>query len=98
MVETTNKIFAIGASTGGVQALAQVLSALPANAPGTLVVQHMPAQFTTSFAERLNGECAVNVREARDRDRVIPGRVLIAPGGLHMLLQRSGANYYVTVI
>jgi len=97
MVETTNKIFAIGASTGGVQALEQVLSALPANAPGTLVVQHMPAQFTTSFAERLDGECAVNVREAQDRDRVIPGRVLIAPGGFHMLLQRSGANYYVAV-
>ena len=97
MVETTNKIFAIGASTGGVQALAHVLSALPANAPGTLVVQHMPAQFTTSFAERLNNECAVSVKEARDGDRVIPGRVLIAPGGLHMLLQRSGANYYVTV-
>lgn len=97
MVETTNKIFAIGASTGGVQALAQVLSALPANAPGTLVVQHMPAQFTTSFAERLDNECAVNVREAQDGDRVLPGRVLIAPGGLHMLLQRSGANYYVAV-
>jgi two-component system chemotaxis response regulator CheB len=97
MVETTNKIFAVGASTGGVQALARVLSALPANAPGTLVVQHMPAQFTTSFAERLNGECAVSVREAQDGDRVIPGRVLIAPGGLHMLLQRSGANYYVAV-
>lgn len=97
MVETTNKIFAIGASTGGVQALAQVLSALPANAPGTLVVQHMPAQFTTSFAERLNSSCAVNVREAQDGDHVIPGRVLIAPGGLHMLLERSGASYYVTV-
>jgi two-component system chemotaxis response regulator CheB len=97
MVETTNKIFAIGASTGGVHALSHVLSALPANAPGTLVVQHMPAQFTTSFAERLNNECAVNVKEAQDGDRVIPGRVLIAPGGFHMLLQRSGANYYVTV-
>lgn len=97
MVETTNKIFAIGASTGGVHALSHVLSALPANAPGTLVVQHMPAQFTTSFAERLNNECAVSVKEAQDGDRVIPGRVLIAPGGLHMLLQRSGANYYVTV-
>ncbi len=97
MVETTNKIFAIGASTGGVQALSHVLSALPANAPGTLVVQHMPAQFTTSFAERLNNECALNVKEAQDGDRVIPGRVLIAPGGFHMLLQRSGANYYVTV-
>lgn len=97
MVETTNKLFAIGASTGGVQALSHVLSALPANAPGTLVVQHMPAQFTTSFAERLNGECAVNVKEAKGGDHVIPGRVLIAPGGLHMLLQRSGSNYYVTV-
>jgi two-component system chemotaxis response regulator CheB len=97
MVETTNKIFAIGASTGGVQALSQVLSALPANAPGTLVVQHMPAQFTTSFAERLNGECQVNVKEAQDGDSVIPGRILIAPGGFHMSLQRSGANYYVNV-
>jgi len=97
MAETTNKIFAIGASTGGVQALTRLLSTLPANAPGTLVVQHMPARFTTSFAERLNNECAVNVTEAVDGDHVIPGRVLIAPGGLHMLLQRSGANYYVTV-
>jgi two-component system chemotaxis response regulator CheB len=97
MVETSNKIFAIGASTGGVQALSEVLSALPANAPGTLVVQHMPAHFTTSFAERLNGECEVNVKEAQNGDHVVPGRVLIAPGGLHMLLQRSGANYYVTV-
>jgi two-component system chemotaxis response regulator CheB len=97
MVETTNRIFAIGASTGGVQALTYFLSALPANAPGTLVVQHMPAQFTTSFAERLNNECEVNVTEAQNGDHVIPGRVLIAPGGRHMLLQRSGANYYVTI-
>jgi two-component system chemotaxis response regulator CheB len=97
MIETTNKIFAIGASTGGVQALAQVLSALPSNAPGTLVVQHMPARFTTSFAEHLNNECQVNVKEAQDGDRVIPGRILIAPGGFHMSLQRSGANYYVSV-
>ena len=97
MVETTNKIFAIGASTGGVQALTRVLPALPANAPGTLVVQHMPAQFTTSFAQRLNEECATMVTEAKDRDRVIPGRVLIAPGGKHMLLRRSGANYYVNI-
>ena len=97
MLETTNKIFAIGASTGGVQALAQLLSALPANAPGTLVVQHMPARFTTSFAERLNSVCAVNVVEAQDGDHVIPGRVLIAPGGLHMLLRRYGASYHVSV-
>jgi two-component system chemotaxis response regulator CheB len=97
MAETTNKIFAIGASTGGVQALTEVIAALPANVPGTLIVQHMPEQFTASFAERLNGLCAVNVKEARDRDRVIPGRVLLAPGGFHMLLNRSGANYYVSI-
>ncbi|MHC5059825.1 MAG: protein-glutamate methylesterase/protein-glutamine glutaminase [Planctomycetota bacterium] len=97
MVETTNKIFAIGASTGGVQALTTVITALPANAPGTVVVQHMPAQFTTSFATRLNAGCAMQVKEASDGDRVVPGSVLIAPGDYHMLLQRSGANYYVTV-
>lgn len=97
MVETTNKIFAIGASTGGVQALTRVLSALPANAPGTVVVQHMPAHFTTSFAQRLDTECAMSVKEASDGDRVVPGRVLIAPGGWHMLLCRSGANYYVAL-
>ena len=97
MVETTNKIFAIGASTGGVQALTRVLSSLPGNAPGTVVVQHMPAHFTTSFAQRLNQECAVTVKEAQDGDHVVSGRVLIAPGGLHMLLQRSGANYFVSL-
>ena len=97
MVETTHKILAIGASTGGVKALETVLTSFPANAPGTLVVQHMPANFTASFAARLNQSCAVTVKEARDRDTVIPGQVLIAPGGRHMLLQRSGANYYVSV-
>jgi two-component system chemotaxis response regulator CheB len=96
-LETTNKIFAIGASTGGVQALSRVLSSLPPNAPGTVVVQHMPAHFTTSFAKRLDGECPVHVKEAEDGDHVVPGRVLIAPGGLHMLLGRSGASYYVTL-
>jgi two-component system chemotaxis response regulator CheB len=97
MTETTNKIFAIGASTGGVQALSYVLAEFPSNAPGTLIVQHMPGNFTTSFAERLNRECQVNVKEAQDGDRVIPGQVLIAPGGFHMLLRRSGANYFVNV-
>ena len=97
MAETTNKVFAIGSSTGGVQALMEVLTAFPANAPGTLVVQHMPANFTKSFAERLNDNCAVTVSEACDGDRVVPGRVLLAPGGYHMMLRRSGANYYVTV-
>lgn len=97
MAETTNKIFAIGASTGGVQALTRVLSSMPANAPGTVVVQHMPAHFTTSFAQRLHAECAMSVKEADDGDHVLPGRVLIAPGGLHMVLHRSGANYYVSL-
>lgn len=97
LLETTHKIIAIGASTGGVQALTCVLSSLPADSPGTLVVQHMPAQFTSSFAERLNETCAVQVKEAADGDRILPGRVLIAPGGYHMVLQRSGASYYVAI-
>ncbi len=97
MVETTQKILAIGASTGGVQALTCVLTALPATSPGVVVVQHMPAQFTKSFADRLNSECAVHVKEAQDGDRVLPGQVLIAPGGYHMVLQRSGAIYYVNI-
>lgn len=98
MAETTHKLFAIGASTGGVQALTEVLTHFPANAPGTVVVQHMPAKFTASFAERLTKECAVEVREAQKGDRVFPGRVLIAPGGFHMVLRRSGAEYYVDII
>lgn len=97
MVETTNKIFAIGASTGGVQALHCVLTSFPPNAPGTVIVQHMPARFTTSFAERLNNECAVTVKEAQNGDHVIPGKVLIAPGGYQMTMNRSGANYYVKI-
>lgn len=97
LAETTDKIFALGASTGGVQALTEVLTALPATAPGTLIVQHMPAKFTASFAGRLDGICAMEVKEAADGDTVIPGRALIAPGGLHMLLRRSGARYYVEV-
>ncbi|MBN1125831.1 MAG: chemotaxis response regulator protein-glutamate methylesterase [Sedimentisphaerales bacterium] len=97
MVETTNKVFAIGASTGGVQALTQVITMFPANAPGTVIVQHMPAQFTRSFADRLDGLSAVRVKEAENGDHVIPGQVLIAPGGFHMVLQRSGANYFVMI-
>jgi two-component system chemotaxis response regulator CheB len=97
MSVTTDKVLAIGASTGGVQALTTVLTALPAAAPGVVIVQHMPAKFTASFAERLDGMCAMEVREARDGDAVIPGRVLIAPGGLHLLLRRSGARYHVEV-
>ncbi|MCD6392546.1 MAG: chemotaxis response regulator protein-glutamate methylesterase [Planctomycetes bacterium] len=95
--KTTNQIFAIGASTGGVEALTTVLTALPANTPGTLIVQHMPPGFTASFAQRLNSLCAMEVKEAQESDRVVSGSVLIAPGGKHMLLRRSGAQYYVTL-
>jgi two-component system, chemotaxis family, protein-glutamate methylesterase/glutaminase len=95
MSATTEKVLAIGASTGGVQALTEVLTAFPPAAPGTVIVQHMPAKFTKSFADRLNQICRVEVREAQDGDSVIPGRVLIAPGGFHMLLRRSGARYLV---
>ena len=94
---TTDKILALGASTGGVQALTHLLAELPANAPGTVIVQHMPARFTKSFAERLDTLCQVRVKEAQDGDGVFVGQVLLAPGGQHMLLRRSGARYYVQV-
>lgn len=94
---TTNKIIAIGASTGGTEALKIVLTQMPPNAPGIVVVQHMPAKFTTSFSERLDTLCSMEVKEAQDGDSVINGRVLIAPGNYHMLLRRSGARYYVQV-
>ncbi len=97
LAQTTNKIIAIGASTGGTEALRVVLTSMPLNAPGILVVQHMPAQFTTSFANRLNSLCEMTVREAQDGDSVTNGTVLIAPGNYHMLLRRSGARYYVNV-
>ena len=97
MLETTDRVVAIGASTGGVQAIETVLLALPRTTPGIVIVQHMPANFTGAFARRLDHLCAMEVREARDGDRVIPGRVLIAPGGMHMSLMRSGAQYVVAV-
>ncbi len=94
---TTNKIIAIGASTGGTEALRVVLSSMPPNAPGILVVQHMPAHFTTSFAERLNELSLITVKEAKDGDSVVNGLALIAPGNYHMLLKRSGSRYYVQI-
>jgi len=97
LAETTNKILAIGASTGGTEALKDVLMGLPRNAPGTVVVQHMPANFTAPFAERLNSLCAMEVREARNGDSITPGVVLIAPGDYHMVVRRSGARYYVEI-
>lgn len=95
--DTTDKVVAIGTSTGGTQALEAVLTQLPRTSTGIVVVQHMPEKFTAMFSERLNALCAMEVREARDGDRVLPGLVLIAPGGRHMLLQRSGAQYRVQV-
>lgn len=97
LARTTHKVVAIGASTGGTQALQALLTALPANAPGIVIVQHMPEHFTRSFAERLNGLCDMEVREAVDGDSVVPGKALIAPGNFHMLLRRSGATYQVEV-
>jgi len=97
MLETTEKVVVVGASTGGTEALRMFLQALPADAPGILVVQHMPEKFTTAFANRLNELCQVTVKEAEDGDSVLRGQVLIAPGGKHLLLKRSGARYYAEV-
>jgi two-component system chemotaxis response regulator CheB len=98
MAQTTDKVVAIGASTGGTQALERVLTALPRTTVGIVIVQHMPEKFTAAFAQRLNSICEVEVLEAKTGDRVIPGRALIAPGGRHMLLRRNGAQYQVEVV
>ena len=95
--QTTNKVIAIGASTGGTVALEHILSRMPVDAPGIVIAQHMPAMFTKQFASRMNQLSAMEVREAVDGDSVVPGVALIAPGDLHMLLKRSGARYYVSV-
>ncbi|OQY08327.1 MAG: chemotaxis response regulator protein-glutamate methylesterase [Fusobacteriia bacterium 4572_132] len=97
MLKTTEKIIAIGASTGGTNAIKDVLIQLPADMPPILIVQHMPENFTTAFAKRLNDLCALEVREAKNNDSAIAGRVLLAPGNKHMLLKRSGARYYVEI-
>ncbi|TQK07610.1 chemotaxis response regulator protein-glutamate methylesterase [Herbaspirillum sp. SJZ107] len=97
-LRTTERVVAIGTSTGGTLALEEVLAALPRVTPGIVIVQHMPEKFTAAFAERLNKLCQIEVREARHGDRVLPGRALIAPGGRHMLLRRDGAQYYADVI
>ncbi|SEI23540.1 two-component system, chemotaxis family, response regulator CheB [Pseudomonas asplenii] len=98
MTRTTERIVALGTSTGGTQALECVLTALPQVCPGIVIVQHMPEQFTAAFAARLDSLCRIEVREARHGDRVIPGLALIAPGGRHMLLKRSGAQYVVEIV
>ncbi len=97
MIETTEIVVSVGASTGGTDALQVFLSSMPPDCPGIVIVQHMPENFTRSFAERLNELCRINVKEAEDGDAVIRGRALIAPGNHHMLLKRSGARYYVEI-
>jgi two-component system chemotaxis response regulator CheB len=98
MIQTTERVVALGTSTGGTQALEAVLTTLPRVCPGIVIVQHMPEKFTAEFANRLNGLCQIEVKEAQNNDRVVPGRALIAPGGAHMLLRRNGAQYFVEVM
>ncbi len=97
MARTTEMVACLGASTGGTEALREVLQALPANAPGIVIVQHMPAGFTAAFSKRLNSLCEVEVKEAQHGDPVLRGHVLIAPGDKHMLLERQGARYQVAI-
>jgi two-component system chemotaxis response regulator CheB len=97
MLKTTEKVVAVGASTGGTEALRVFLEALPPDAPGMVVVQHMPENFTRAFSNRLNSICQVTVKEASDNDTVLRGQVLIAPGNYHVMIKRSGARYYVEV-
>ena len=97
MVKTTETIVAAGASTGGTEALREFLEAMPLDCPGIAIVQHMPEHFTGAFARRLDGLCAIEVKEAETGDAILRGRALIAPGGRHMLVKRSGARYYVEI-
>jgi two-component system chemotaxis response regulator CheB len=97
MARTTERVVLVGASTGGTEALRVLLEAMPQDAPGIVIVQHMPEHFTAAFAKRLDGLCQIEVKEAEDGDRVLTGRALIAPGNRHTLLKRSGAFYYVEV-
>ena len=97
MIQTTEKVVAVGASTGGTDALRIFLEAMPPDAPGLVIVQHMPENFTAAFSKRLDGICKISVKEAADNDTIIRGRALIAPGNHHMLIKRSGARYYVEI-
>jgi len=97
MLQTTEKVVVVGASTGGTEALRVFLEAFPSDTPGIVIVQHMPENFTSAFAKRLDGLCKISVKEAEDGDTVIRGRALIAPGNFHLLLKRSGARYFVEV-
>lgn len=97
MIKTTEMIIAVGASTGGTEAIQKFLQAMPVDCPGIVIVQHMPEHFTRSFANRLNEICQIAVKEAENGDSVLRGQALIAPGNYHMLLKRSGAKYYVEI-
>ena len=97
MIQTTEKVVVVGASTGGTEALKVFLEMLPEDTPGIVIVQHMPENFTAAFARRLDSICRVTVKEAQDNDTVVRGRALIAPGNHHALLKRSGARYYVEI-
>ncbi|NCC23858.1 MAG: chemotaxis response regulator protein-glutamate methylesterase [Deltaproteobacteria bacterium] len=97
MIQTTEKIVVVGASTGGTEALVQLLQAMPMDCPAIAIVQHMPEKFTNAFAKRLNGICAISVKEASDNDSLLRGQALIAPGNRHMLVKRSGARYFVQI-
>jgi two-component system chemotaxis response regulator CheB len=97
MIQTTEKVIVVGASTGGTEALRIFLESMPPDAPGIVIVQHMPEKFTEAFAKRIDGLCRISVKEAANDDSVIRGRALIAPGNRHMLLKRSGARYYVEI-
>ncbi len=95
LIQSTETVVAVGASTGGTEALREFLEALPLDSPGIVIVQHMPEEFTARFAQRLDNMCRITVKEAADNDSVIRGQALIAPGNRHLLLKRSGARYYV---
>ena len=95
LAESTDKVIAIGASTGGTEAIKKVITQFPSTMPGVVIVQHMPAGFTKMFSDRLNQLCAMEVKEAESGDRIMPGRILVAPGGLHMRVRRSGGIYQV---
>jgi two-component system chemotaxis response regulator CheB len=97
LIRGTHKVIAIGASTGGTEALREVLMPLPADSPGIVIVQHMPEKFTTAFANRLDSLCKIRVHEAADGDRILPGHALLAPGSFHMEVMRSGAEYKVKI-
>ncbi|MHC1697970.1 MAG: chemotaxis response regulator protein-glutamate methylesterase [Geobacteraceae bacterium] len=97
MIRTTEKVVVVGASTGGTEALRVFLEDMPLDSPGIVIVQHMPENFTRSFAARLDNLCRISVKEAENNDTIIPGRALIAPGNRHLLLKRSGARYFVEI-